>query len=137
MHFGNLSVVTKSQDTKTLVGGGPKKIPKFTKPKMNDEVECDWCFSRILGSFPCPSCENKLTGGGAAFLQPSPYKRSGSIFGHSSCIPHMHIPLECLVTSFSQRSMYTWVIFICHVGTTRSSVWFPETRFALWTWATW
>lgn len=49
-------------------------------------------------------------GGGAAFLQPSPHKKSGSIFGHSSCVPHMHIPLECLVTSFSQRSMYTCVL---------------------------
>lgn len=31
----------------------------------------------------------------------------------------------------------SWVIFICHVVTPRSSVWFPETRFALWKWATW
>ena len=36
---------------------------------MNYKFEWDWCFGTIFAFFPCPSCENKLTGqGGAAFL---------------------------------------------------------------------
>lgn len=55
--------------------------------------------------------------------RPSPYKRSGSILGHRSDNPLIHdSPPECLVTLFFPEIYVFWVIFICHVGSPRSSV---------------
>lgn len=88
-----------------------EKIPKFTKLNMSDEAECGLCSGRILASFPCPSCEHKLTRGGR--LHSSDCLRTRGLELNLGTAPASHtcmIPLECLVTSFSQRSMYTCVL---------------------------
>lgn len=83
------SPAAKNWDSWTLGGGKScRKFPNLTK-WFSEEAECGLCFSRILASFPCPSCENTMMVGGP-FLRPSPNKRPGSIFGWSSCLPHMH-----------------------------------------------
>lgn len=67
------------------------------------EAECGQCFSRIIASFPCPSCESKLTRGGREWLVSSNHLHTRGLDLFLGSAPASHtcmIPLECLVTSF-------------------------------------
>lgn len=99
---------------------------------MSDDVECGRRFSWIVASFPCPSCETKLTGGGSCIPPNHLHTRGLDLFSGTAPASHTcMIPLECLVTSLSQRSICPGSFFICHVGTPRSSVWFLRNEVCL------
>lgn len=77
---------------------------------MNDVIKCGWCFSRIFPSFLCPPCEKQLIWGE---LHSSNHLLRRGLYLFIGTAPVSHtcmIPLECLETSFSQRSMYTCVL---------------------------
>lgn len=146
MHFGKCSVVSLiacCQNLRFIHSRGMRPWRKF--PNL---LNLRWVMrlnvvSALAGFLPLScvgpvktSWQRRGFGGGCI---PFPYKRSGSIFGHSSCVPHMHDSPGVSGDIFFPRDLCihaSWVIFICHVSTPRSSVWFPETRFALWKWPT-
>ena len=96
----------KSQDTLSLQGWSLNTIPKSEKFTINDEVECGW-------SLPLSRVHPVKTSSGGGELHSFNHLRTRGLYLFLGTAPASHtctIPPECLVTSFSQRAMYTCVL---------------------------
>lgn len=90
----------------TIKGLGQETIPKFSRLNMSDEAECGWRSSRIVASFPCPSCETKLRGGAAAFLWTISIQAVWVYFWEQLlCSTHACFPRSVWWHLFSHRSI--------------------------------
>lgn len=106
----------KSQDTLPLQGWSLNTIPKF---------EWGGWMWLILASFPCPSCENKFSRGGSCIPLTISVQEVCIYFWEQLLRPtHARFPRSVWWHLFPRELCIhaSWVIFICHVGTPRSTM---------------